>query len=370
MSEPIRVLHVLQRMEAAGVQTLLMNLYREIDRDKIQFDFLVHYTEPQFFDEEIEKMGGRIYRFSVREDYNLIKYYSELKKFFKSHTEYKVVHGHMHSLGAIYLHAAKVCVVPVRIAHSHTNATQNDSKKYIKTFMNHLYAHDANKLFACSQLAGKYMFNNKEFQVINNAIITDNFTFSEEKRNRKRQELGISDKFVIGSVGRFEIQKNQKFSIEVFEKINNMFSNAVLLLVGSGSMLDEIKEIVNSKGLSENVIFLGNRKDVAELYQAMDVFLMPSLFEGLGIVGIEAQAAGTPVVCTDTLPNELNVTPIIHRVSLDAPISEWVDAINKANNDELKHNDMHLYLEKANYDIKALAKDLQEFYIIKTNENV
>ena len=211
MSEPIRVLHVLQRMELAGVQTLLMNVYRKIDRTKVQFDFLVHYTEPQFFDKEIKELGGRIYRLSIREDYNLFKYYLDLNIFFKEHTEYQIVHGHMHSLGAIYLHIAKKCGVKVRIAHSHTNSTQKDVKRLLKVIMNHLYSLEATDLFACSQSAGKYMFGSKKFRVINNAIITDIFLFSAEKRKQKRKELGIADEFVIGCIGRFEDKSQSNF---------------------------------------------------------------------------------------------------------------------------------------------------------------
>ena len=363
MSEPIRVLHILQRMEAAGVQTLLMNLYRKIDRDRVQFDFLVHYTAPQFFDEEIEALGGNIYRFSVREDYNFPKYYRDLNKFFKEHKEYKIVHGHMHTLGGVYLHAAKKNGVPVRIAHSHTNATQKDAKQFVKILMNHLYAVDANVLFACSSAAGKYMFGSKQFEVINNAIITDNFVYSEASRQNKRRELNIEDKFVIGSVGRFELQKNQRFTVEVFEKISKVRPDSVLLLIGTGSMQDEIKALVAEKGLKEKVMFLGNRRDVAELYQAMDVFVMPSLFEGLGIVGVEAQAAGTPVVCTDTLPVEINVSPLIYRMSLDKPMGEWADMIMKAADNPQRHQNIKPYIIEANYDMDALAKRMQTFYI-------
>lgn len=363
MSESIRVLHILQRMEAAGVQTLLMNLYRKIDRDKVQFDFLVHYTAPQFFDEEIEKLGGKIYRFSVREDYNFLKYYRDLNNFFREHTEYKIVHGHMHSLGGIYLHAAKKNGVPVRIAHSHTNATQKDAKQFVKILMNHLYAVDANILFACSGAAGKYMFGSKQFEVINNAIITDSFVYSETSRRNKRKELNIEDRFVIGSVGRFEIQKNQRFTIEVFEKLNKTRPDSVLLLIGTGSMENEIKDLVAEKGLKDKVMFLGNRRDVAELYQAMDVFVMPSLFEGLGIVAVEAQAAGTPVVCTDTLPVEINVSPLIYRMSLERPVGKWADMIMKAADNPQKHQNMKPYIIEANYDMDALAKRMQAFYV-------
>lgn len=364
-NEPIRVLHILQRMEAAGVQTLLMNLYRKIDRNRVQFDFLVHYTAPQFFDEEIEALGGKIYRFSVREDYNLFKYYRDLNKFFKEHKEYKIIHGHMHTLGGVYLHVAKKNGVPVRIAHSHTNNTQKDAKQFIKIMMNQLYAVDANVLFACSDAAGKYMFGSKKFEVINNAIITDNFIFSEATRVNKRKEINSENKFVIGNVGRFEIQKNQRFVVEVFEKLNKVRPDSVLLLIGTGSMQEDIKALVNEKGLQDKVLFLGNRRDVAELYQAMDVFLMPSLFEGLGIVGVEAQAAGTPVVCTKTLPNEINVSPLIYRVDLGASVDEWLTAILKAANNSQRHKNMKPYIVESNYDMDELAKRMEEFYLKK-----
>lgn len=367
MTGPIRVLHILQRMEAAGVQTLLMNLYRKIDREKVQFDFLVHYTAPQFFDEEIESLGGKIFRFSVREDYNFIKYYMDLNNFFREHKEYKIVHGHMHTLGGIYLHAAKMNGVPVRIAHSHTNGTQKDFKRLVKMIMNRLYAVDANILFACSNAAGKYMFGSKQFDVINNAIITDKFVFSNVVRENKRRELNIENEFIVGNVGRFEIQKNQRFTVEVFERLIKFCPNSILLLIGTGSMQEEIKALVVEKGLQNKVMFLGNRRDVAELYQAMDVFLMPSLFEGLGIVGVEAQAAGTPIVCTDTLPTEINVSPLIYRGSLDESADEWVKLLLIAAENPQRHHNMKQYIIDANYDMDALAKRMEEFYLHKYN---
>lgn len=365
MTEPIRVLHILQRMEAAGVQTLLMNIYRKIDRTKVQFDFLVHYKERQFFDDEIEALGGKIYRLSVREDYNFFRYYRELNLFFKHHKEYKIVHGHMHSLGAIYLHVAKKHGIKVRIAHSHTNNTQHDFKRVFKLIMNRLYAHNATKLFACSKSAGIYMFGKRNFEVINNAIITDRFIFSENIREKKRRELGVEKKIVVGCVGRFEKQKNQLFSIRIFETLYKIDPRVFLLFVGTGSMEEEIKELVKKKKLSDSVVFLGNRNDVAELYQAMDVFLMPSLFEGLGIVGIEAQAAGTPMVCTDTLPCEINVTPLIKRVSLDASVEKWSDAIIEISRHPLTHSNMKKYIVDAHYDMDSLVKRIQKYYLME-----
>jgi glycosyltransferase involved in cell wall biosynthesis len=339
-------------MEAAGVQTLLMNLYRSIDRSKLQFDFLVHYTQPQFFDDEIEKLGGKIYRLSFREDFNVLKYCRDLNDFFSTHKEYYIVHAHMHSLGAVYLHYAKKHGVPIRIAHSHTNAVQNDSKKWIKQIMNRLYKKDATDLFACSSLAGQYMFGGDKFTVINNAIITDNFIFSQGKRDKKRKELGIDDRIVLGNIGRLEIQKNQMFLLDVFAQFYKKHPNSVLLCIGSGSMLDELKVKVKTLKLDNVVKFLGNRRDIAEILMAMDVFVFPSLFEGLGIVGVEAQAAGTPVVCTDTLPEEISVSPLLHRITLNASIDEWVSMIEVALADPNAHNDMKENIVSANYDMQ------------------
>lgn len=179
---PIRVLHIVQRMEAAGVQSFIMNIYREIDKKKVQFDFLTHYAERQFYDDEIEKMGGRIYRLTVREDKNLIKYQWDLKDFFASHPEYKIVHGHMDSLGFFYLGAAKKAGVPVRIAHAHTIIENGNLIKKIRHRLNRLYKINATFLAACSKEAGIYMFGSNDFKVIHNPIEVDKFTYSPEMR--------------------------------------------------------------------------------------------------------------------------------------------------------------------------------------------
>lgn len=368
MGEPIRVLHILQRMEAAGVQTLLMSIYRKIDRNKVQFDFLVHYKTPQFFDDEVKKLGGKLYRLSFREDYDPIKYIIDLNKFFSEHNEYKIIHGHMHSLGAVYLWAAKKHNIPIRIAHSHTNSTQKDIKQIPKLIMNNLYAKYATHLFSCSEAAGKYMFGNKKFTVINNAIDTSRFSANKEKRAAIRHELGIDDSFVIGCVGRFEIQKNQKFSVDIFEELLKKRPDSVLLFIGSGSMEQEIKELVSAKRLTNKVKFLGNRFDVDALYNAMDVFLFPSLFEGLGIVGVEAQSTGIPTVCTDTLPEEISVSPLIYRVSLSETPEYWAEKIIEADRNLYKHKDMSSYVQAANYDIIDLVKKLERYYLKKYDQ--
>ena len=369
MTEPIRVLHVVQRMEAAGVQALLMNIYRSIDRNKVQFDFLVHYTEPQFYDEEIKKMGGKIYKFSVREDYNFLKYKHNLDIFFKEHKEYKIVHGHMNSLGAIYLNAAEKASVPVRIAHAHNIKAYNKNQiiREIKKIMTRHYSNHATDLFACSEDAGKFMFGDKPFTVINNAIDSDLFKAKPEIRDKIRGNLGLDNNFVIGHVGRFHPQKNQLFLIDILYEIRINRPDVKLVLIGSGEDGTKIRAKIKQLELEENVIFLGNRSDMNIVYQCFDVFAFPSLFEGLGIAAIEAQSAGIPTVCTDTLPKEINVTPLIYRLPLEDP-KQWAITLIKAAENPLAHQDMSHAIKEANFDISCVSEQLQQFYIKKYNQ--
>lgn len=241
-NEPIRVLHIVPNMQAGGLETLIMNIYRNIDRTKVQFDFLVHYTGNYFYDDEIRSLGGRIYKLSVRDDNNFIKYLKDLDAFFKKHPEYKIVHGHMESLGQFYFKAAKKDGVPVRVAHSHNSATENTFKGKIKGLLLKRYKVFATDYFACSQKAGEFMFANKKFTVLKNAIIVNNFIYNENERNRLRKELGIEGKIVIGHAGRFCEQKNHKFLIDVFKKIADLENNAVLLLIGAGETFEKVKE--------------------------------------------------------------------------------------------------------------------------------
>ena len=234
MGEPIRVLHILQRMEAGGTQALLMNIYRKIDRTKVQFDFWVVYKEKQFYDDEIESMGGHVYKLSFREDLNLPKFQKDLKNFFKQHHEYQIVHCHAYTIGYFCLKAAKKAGIPVRIAHSHNNETVHDIKYLPKLFMQRLFTLNATDLFACSEEAGKYLFKDKPFRVLKNAIDSQQFIANENTRREVRQELGLENKFVVGHVGRLHPQKNHDFLIDVFAEIKKKQPDAELILVGTG----------------------------------------------------------------------------------------------------------------------------------------
>lgn len=362
MEEPIRVLHILQRMEAGGTQALLMNIYRNIDRNKVQFDFLVEYPDKQFYDEEILKLGGKIYYSNVRNDFNIFKFIKKLKKIIKEN-DYKIVHMHTYSIGYFCLKTAKECNVPIRIAHSHNNQTVHDFKYLPKLFLQRIYTIYANNLLACSEEAGRYLFKNKDFKVLNNAIDSKKFIYNEDIRKEKRKEIGLENSFVVGHVGRFHPQKNHKFLIEIFAKIKERKDNAKLLLIGTGDLENSIKKQVQKLNLQNDVIFLGNRTDVNDLYQAMDIFIFPSLFEGLGIVAIEAQASGTPIVCSNNLPPEIEISSICKKLSLNETTEAWADEAIKLAEDNKSKQNMQQQVINAGFDLSDIVNKLQEFYI-------
>lgn len=365
MAEPIRVLMVNYKMQCAGIESFIMNMYRNIDSKKVKIDFLVHYSERQFYDDEIEKMGGKIYRLSVREDNKFIKYKMELTNFFNNHPEYKIVHGHMESFGVFYLREAKKNGVPIRIAHSHIAKRNSGIKGYMKSILNIFYKTYATHLFACSIDSGKFIFgNNDNFTVYNNAIDVNKFKFNKEVRDNVREELNINDNFVIGHVGRFNIQKNHNFLVNVFNEVYKKNNKVILLLLGEGELEDEIQKKVKKLGLENNVKFLGVRSDMDMIYQAMDLFILPSLFEGLPVSAIEAQAAGLKCILSDKITSETSKTNNIEYLSLGINVREWADKILKWNNN-YERKDTSDLIKLAGYDIKTQAKQLQEFYCQK-----
>ena len=323
MKKPIRILHVLQRMEAGGTQALLMNLYRNIDRSKVQFDFLVEYPNKYFYDDEIISLGGKVYYSNVRIDKKVFKFEKLLKRILKEN-DYSIIHMHTYSIGYFVLKTAKKCGVPIRIAHSHNNQTVKDKLYLLKLFMQKIYTKYATDLFACSEEAGRYLFKNKNFTVLNNSIDSQKFIFSENTRNKKREELKLTNEFLIGHIGRLHPQKNHFFLIKLFYEYKKSNNNSKLLLIGDGPLEDDIKELIKKYKIQDSVIMLKNRSDVNELLMAMDVFVLPSIFEGLGIVAIEAQAAGTPCVTSNKLPKESVVSPICVQLDLNDDINLWI----------------------------------------------
>lgn len=361
--EPIRILHIVPNMQAGGLESFIMNIYRNIDKDKVQFDFLYHYTGNYFFDEEIKSMGGKIYNFTVRQDNNFIKYKKDLIKFFENHKEYKIVHSHMPSLGFIHLKVAKKYDIKVRILHSHTSSFENSLKGYTKFLLSKLSVKYSNYKLACSLNAGNYLFKNNDFKVINNAIDSKKFIFDVNLRKDIRKELDINNKFVIGHIGRFVSTKNHTFLISIFCEILKEKEDAILLLIGDGILKNSIKHEVEKIGIEKNVIFYGVTDKVENLLQAMDIFVLPSLFEGLGIVLIEAQAAGLKCFTSnDVVPLEAKISENIEYISLDNKAKIWAEKILKWHDGYERKNMMENVCIN-NYDIKKMCNDMEKFYI-------
>ncbi len=339
-----------------------MNMYRNIDSENVQMDYLVHYKEDQFFDDEIRKLGGKIYKFSVREDYNIFKYCYELFRFFRMHPEYKIIHGHMDTLGFIYLGIAKICGVPVRIAHAHNSFVQKGIKRPFRLLMIKLYSIPANSLAACSKNAGEFMFGKSNFSVIHNAIETEKYKFNNNLRLQKRKILGLEDDdIVLGNVGRFHISKNQVFLIDILAELRKINSKYRLLLIGSGELENEIRHRVAEYNLDSAVTILSNRRDVNELYQVMDAFLMPSLYEGLPVTGIEAQASGLPCFFSDSITKDVDISNNTMFISLELKPEKWAYIVNE-NLKNFDRKDVSELVIKNGYDVKTEAKKLEMKY--------
>lgn len=355
----LRVLQVVTYMGRGGLETMIMNYYRNIDRSKIQFDFLVHRQEEAAYDKEILSLGGHIYRMPVLNPFSKA-YFSSLDSFFKKH-RYNIVHSHLDCMSAYPLKIAQKNGVSVRIAHSHNKSQDKNLKYPIKLLSKRLIPKYATHLFACGKEAGYWMFNGKPYTILNNAIDAQMYTYNEQIRNEVREELNLTnDNFVIGHVGRFNPQKNHGFIIDVFNAVYKRDENARLVLVGSGDGQQAIEDKVKRLGLSDAVLFLGSRGDVNRVLQAMDVFLFPSLYEGLPLSIIEAQAAGLPCIISDNVPDECIKTDRVFRYSLGEPADFWADKIFEAL--KISKKDTLSEIVASGFDIKENSRKLEDFY--------
>ena len=363
----IRVLHIVTTMDFGGVETLLMSIYRNMDREQIQFDFLCHNRTQSQFQEEILSLGGRMYQVNGPRHGGFLHYIKELNRFFKEHPEYTIVHAHMNRDSAFALWQAKRCKIPIRISHSHIAL-----QKY--KFPYSLYFKAARKLnsfslthrFACSKEAGEELFGkNASFTVIPNAIQTDAFRFDPDMRAKKRAEWGADeDTLIIGHVGRFDNQKNHAFVVRVFAALQKKVQNARLVLIGGGPLEASIRDLVHTLSLEDSVVFAGQHARLQADYSAMDAFLFPSLFEGFGIVAVEAQCAGLPVTASDQVPREVALTDDISFLPLNRSPEAWADEILRkgtAQNDQ--RSACADIVAATRYNIKTVAQDLAAFYM-------
>lgn len=375
MNQPVRILNLFTIMNRGGAETLVMNYYRKMDRTKVQFDFMVHRQERGAYDDEIEALGGRIFRMSPITIVSLGEYQRELQKFFQNHPEYRILHSHMSELGYFAFKEAQKRGVPVRICHAHNVPVffNETFKEKIKRVPREILAHQIRKLstdfFACSKEAGFWLFGRKrQFAIMKNAIDTSRFIYNVNNAKRIRREHGWEDKFVIGHVGRFSPQKNHQFVVDIFDEIQKELPQSVLVLIGDGPLKEQIQRKVESLSLTDKVFFLGNKSDVNLFYQAFDIFLFPSLYEGFGNVLLEAQAAGLmSFTSKDVVPQEARVTSLLHYVPLSCTASEWKNIILK--NRLYERKNMFRDILSRGFDISENALWLCNFYMRKFYEN-
>lgn len=364
--EPIRVAHIIGKWLGGGVEAVVMNYYRHIDRSKIQFDFLCDEDSTNIPYEEIEQLGGRVILIPPYQ--KVFKYQKELIRIFKE-INYKIVHSHINTLSAFPLRAAKKAGVKVRMAHSHSTTNKKEWKKnLLKQVLRPVSKVYATNYMCCSELAGRWLFGDKAYDsgkvyLLNNAIDLDKFKYNEKLRKEKRKELGISDDtIVIGHIGRFVAQKNHTFLIDIFNGVHKKNNNSILLLAGQGPLKEEIKNKVKELKLNDSVRFLGQRNDVNELYQAFDVFCLPSLYEGLPVVGVEAQASGLLCILSNAMTKETKVLDITKFMSLNNPPEEWADSILD-DVKKYKRIDTSKEMTSKNFNIKEEAKKLEKYYL-------
>lgn len=364
--EPLRILHVLGSLDRGGAETLVMNAYRVIDRRLIQFDFVCHGPGPWDFGDEVESLGGRIFvapRYGVSTHARYLRWWNAL---FAAHPELRVVHGHMTSTAAIYLRVARKHN-RATIAHSHN--TRSAGNWLVRSVKKRLRRHTpgmADVLLACSDEAGLALFGRLpsgqvRYSIVRNGIDLSVYAYSVQTRAEVRAEFGIEDRLVIGHVGRFEQQKNHEFLLRVFQYVLREKPTSVLLLVGRGSLENAVRRQADALGVQDSVIFAGVRTDVSRLLQAMDVFVFPSHFEGLGVALIEAQAAGLPTLASTAVPPEARVVPEFEFIDLSVGPQEWASRILECVGAPRRNTQSELM--SAGFDISRVSDTLQRLYL-------
>lgn len=352
----VRILQVVNNMQRAGLETVLMNYLRGIDTNKFQFDFLTHRSKESAYDDEIRRMGGKIYHMPRLYPQNYHLYMKKMAHFFAQHPEYKIVHSHIDAMSYLPLLAAKRAGVPVRIAHSHNSGIDINYKLPLKLLFKQEIPHVATDFFACGNQAGNFLFNGRPFFLMKNAIEVKRFAFSNVIRLEARRELGVNEKdILVGTAGRLSYQKNQKFLVDVFADVVRRRPEMSLVIIGDGENRERIKHQIHRLNLEEKIKLLGSRQDMDRIYQALDLFVLPSRFEGIPVVGIEAQASGLPCLFSDVVSGEA----IYSNKAIKLPLSKkaWISNMGKFH--ELKDRHVSYF---GGYDINKAIPILEKKY--------
>ncbi len=361
--KPKRVLQVIGSLNAGGMEKMILNYYKNIDKEKIQFDFLIFTKGKNLYEDGVKKMGANVYKITPRRE-NPIKNLRELNDFFKNHP-YDIVHIHQGITNLLPLKMAYKYKIQKRIVHNHG---VNRKVRFLLYLYNEIYVKNiiqkcATDYFTCSkevlnQLYNKEIIKNNKYFLCTNSIVIEDFLYNEEKRNEVRKKLKIEDKLVIGHVGTFTKPKNHKFLLKVFKEINEKYENAVLLLAGAGKLEEAIRRQAKKENIENKIIFLGQIKNVNEIMQAMDLFIFPSKFEGLPVTLIEAQANGLKILASNKITKEVKLTENLEFVSLKTSPKKWAEKVN------FQNYNRNINIKKLRmYNIKEQANILEERYL-------
>lgn len=370
--KPIRILNLFTIMNRGGAEAMVMNYYRNIDRSKVQFDFLVHRQEKGVYEEEIEKLGGKIYRMPPIYPQNFYKYKRKIREFLKAHPEYKIIHSHMSELGYFVFKEAKRQGVPTIICHAHSAPREFNSKMIVRDYFKIRMRPYITYMFTCGEKAGLWLYgkkNKNSFVQINNAIDAEKFIYDEFKSKNIRSNFGITDELVIGHVGRFIQAKNHEKLIDIFYEICKINPRSKLILVGEGVLQEHIIHKVKDYNLQDKVLFLGGRSDVNDILQAVDIYLFPSFHEGLSVSMVEAQASGLQCFISDTIPEECIITNNVLQFDLSQSsrkIAEFILSKHKS----YERKNTYKEIVSSGFDIKENALNLQNFYLKCYEKNV
>lgn len=361
MRKKIKILQILPSLaQANGISAYVCNYFNMMDKNNIDMSFLLLVDDDKSRFESVLKNNGKIYE--LYKNVNIFDYFKKIDDFFKNN-HFDIVHCHVPNYGVFFLYFAKKYNVKVRILHSHVNKSSDKKLNQIRNdIISPVAVRLANEYFACSNLAGDFLFSKKDYFVINNAINFENYKFDSFKRNEIRNSLNLNGKFVIGEFGRLNPQKNPLFTLEIFNEVLKVKSNAFLILVGDGELYDKVVTKIEEYNLNDKVLLLGNRNDVNDLYNCLDVFLLPSTYEGLGIVLIEAQANGLPCFTSkDLVPKAAAVSDLVTFVELNDNASEWAKLICDCNS--IKRVDVTKNIVEKGYDINSECNKLTDLYM-------
>lgn len=362
---PTRVLHVVTSLDPGGIETMLMNLYRNVDRRVIQFDFAVHRSQPGSFEPEVASLGGRVFRFSALKSATLPLYSLEFKKFLRQHPEHRIVHSHLNQYSCFPLLGAKLAGAPVRISHSHQDLTHHPRLSIARSLTTkvckRLLPTVSTRNFACATEAGTWLFGESDFELLPNSIDTERFAFDEQERFVARSKHGLNGRLVLGHVGNFSPVKNYGFLLDLLEALLAQGRPASLLLVGDYEKNPKLLSEIDKRGLSDEVVLTGVVSDVEKKLNAMDAFVFPSLREGLPVAVVEAQANGLPCFVSDAVTEEVKLSDSVTFLSLQAGVDEWRHQITHTS--LIRSSTAARDVSTSGYDVAEVSEVLQGMYL-------